>query len=76
MLNKKVFFLNVIVLLKLQKQYYNSSTSRCGIKAFVLWNDSVAFNMAAQMVPQSLNIYAQAVSIHSGQNFREQSRAE
>lgn len=27
------------------------------------------------MVPQSLNIYAQSVSINSGQNFREQTRS-
>lgn len=31
--------------------------------------------MAAQMVPQSLNIYAQSASIHSGHNFGEQSRS-
>lgn len=54
------------VLLKVSEQY--SATSRFGITSFVC-------NVVAQMVPQSFNIYAQSVSINSGQNFRKQTRS-
>lgn len=42
-----------------RKQYYNSATGMCGIKAFVLWN----YNAVSDVCSTDLNIYAHTVSI-------------